>query len=150
MGVRISPLPGIVTAALVLVGCGAADTGPAATSPEGDWIAVSGVSDGSEVVLIDGFAITISIQDDQIVGTAACNRYSGEATIGSDGSFGAGELSWTEIGCEPAVLAVEQSFLASLSDVDHYGVARDVLTLSSESDEWVFERLDPSDDEADG
>ena len=99
---------------VVLAACGSADDGGSAGSPVGDWIAVSGTSDGSNVELIEGFAVKISIDDDQVAGTAACNRYSGGVSIGSDGSFQVDGLSWTEIGCEPAVLELEQSFLAAL------------------------------------
>jgi len=122
---------------IALVACGTADD---AASPDGEWIAVSGVAAGSNVELVDGFAVTIGLDGDAVVGTAACNRYSGGVAVGSDGSFEASELSWTEIGCEPAVHAVEQSYLTSLSNFTDYAVADDVLTLSSEFDEWVFQR----------
>jgi len=122
--------------ALTAAACGGADE---ATAPDGEWFAVSGVSDGIAVELIDGFAVTIGFDGDRIEGTAACNRYSGLVEVGSDGSFAASELSWTEIGCEPAVMGVEQAYLVSLSSFTNYVVADDVLTLSSATDEWVFE-----------
>jgi heat shock protein HslJ len=122
---------------LALVACGATDE---ASSPDGEWIAVSAVADGSSVELVDGFAVTIGLDGDAVVGTAACNRYSGAIVVGSDGSFEASELSWTEIGCEPAVQEVERAYLTSLSNFANYSVADDVLTLSGDSDEWVFQR----------
>ena len=138
MSMRTRTLLGLTLMAVALAACGAADESGDAASPDGDWIAVSGVSDGSNVEFVEGFAVTISIDGDQVEGTAACNRYSGEVTVGSDGSFQVGGLSWTEIGCEPAVLELEQSYLGSLGAVTNYVVAGGVLTLSSESDEWVF------------
>lgn len=132
-----SPLIAAI-AALVLAACGSVDDD--VVSPEGEWIAVSGVSDGLAVELIDGFAVTIGLDGDQMVGTAACNRYTGIVAIGPGGSFEASELSWTEIGCEPAVMEVEGAYLTSLGNVTDYVAAVDVLTLSSDSDEWVFER----------
>ncbi len=130
----------LISAFVVLasVGCGSED-GDAA-SPEGAWIAVSGVSSGSDVELVEGFPVTLALDGDEVVGTAACNRYSGAVAIGSDGTFEASGLSWTEIGCEPAVHEVEQAYLASLSTFSNYAVADDVLTLSGTSDEWVFAR----------
>ncbi len=138
MRMRTRTLLGLTAMVVVLAACGSADDGGSAGSPVGDWIAVSGTSDGSNVELIEGFAVKISIDDDQVAGTAACNRYSGGVSIGSDGSFQVDGLSWTEIGCEPAVLELEQSFLAALGDVTSYAVADGVLTLSGESDQWVF------------
>ena len=135
----------LLTASLIalVAACGSTDDGGGAASPDGEWLAVSGVSDGVDVPLIDGFAVTIGIDSDLIEGTAACNRYSGTVAIGDDGSFAAGDLSWTEIGCEPAVMEVEAAYLRSLSRFTTYAVADGVLTLSSASDEWVFEPSRP-------
>lgn len=143
MSMRTRILVGIAATAVALTSCGAGDddASPApspAASPDGEWVAVAGVSDGSEVELVEGFAITIGIEEDQVVGISACNRYSGAVQVGDDGSFAASGLSWTEIGCEPAVLEVEQAYLTSLGEFTHYAVGDGSLTLSSESDEWVF------------
>lgn len=152
----------VASAAVALTACGSSNPQPSgdsiappdstdvtsgwATSPEGDWVAISGSVGGSDVELIDGWDITVSIDGDQIGGTAACNGYGGEVQIGAEGALDVGELSWTEMGCESAVQAVEQTFLASLGTVTNYSVDGDALTLSNESDEWVFERLVAIDD----
>lgn len=117
-------------------------------APDGDWIAISGVAAGSDVALLDGWDITMSVDGDEIGGTAACNGFGGAAEIDDDGSFRVGELSWTEMGCESPVQTLEQVFLTSLGDVTHYAVLDDVLTLSSDVDEWVFHRMTPVDDAA--
>jgi heat shock protein HslJ len=128
----------VLTAALLAVAAVACG-GDEATAPEGEWIAVSGVSEGAPVELVDGFAVSIGFDGDLIEGTAACNRYSGVAEVGSDGSFSASELSWTEIGCEPAVMEVERAYLVSLAGFTDYVVADEVLTLTGPDHEWVFE-----------
>jgi len=138
MNMRTRTLLGVALAAIAMTACGSDEDGDAG-SPDGEWIAVSGVSDGSAVELIEGFAVTIGIDGDQVVGTAACNRYSGQVTTDRGGSFRASDLSWTEIGCESAVLEVERSYLTSLDEFTNYAVSDDVLTLSGSSDEWVFE-----------
>lgn len=132
--------------AFVVGACGSEDDGgDAAESLGGEWTAVSGVSDGANVELLDGFAVTIGIDGDRIEGTAACNRYTGTVSIGDDGSFAAGDLSWTEIGCEPAVMGVEQAYLMSLGRFAEYDLGDGFLTLSSETDEWVFAQAVASD-----
>lgn len=144
MNVRIRTLLGITMVAVAVAACGSADDLVESGSPDGEWVAVSGVSGGSSVELVDGFAVTIGIDGDQVVGTAACNRYTGRVAVDPSGSFGASELSWTEMGCEPAVHEVERSYLTSLDEFTNYAVSGDVLTLSSELDVWVFERSTPA------
>ena len=96
-------------------------------SVDGDWMLLSGHLDGEEIVLVDGWNVTMSIDGDRIGGTAACNGYGGTLDIGDEfdlgGSFVVGELSWTEMGCEPEVMELEQQFLATLSQIDSYELA---------------------------
>ena len=132
----------LLAASVVLAACGG-DGDDDASDPstvEGEWVAVSGVSEGDEIDLIDGFAVTIEFSDGAVEGQGSCNRYSGEADVGDDGSIAVSDLSWTEIGCEPDVQMVENAYLASLARVDSFSTDDDVLTLSSDVDEWTFER----------
>ena len=119
----------------VLAGCGSSD---GMSTPDGEWRAVSGISDGADVELVEDFDVTIGFDGDRLAGTAACNGYGGSVAIGDDGSFAAADLSWTEIGCEPAVMAVEQAYLTSLTRFTEYQLTADLLTLRSGTDEWVF------------
>jgi heat shock protein HslJ len=115
---------------------------PAAETLGGDWLLTSGTIDTLPVVLVDGWNVSLSVDGTDIGGTAACNGYGGSAAIG-DGTFSIGELSWTEMGCEPAVMDLEQAYLRALSAVTAFVVADDVLTLSGPATELKFELLAP-------
>jgi heat shock protein HslJ len=146
--------------ALVLAACGgddAASTPPDDTSGTGDvtlpapddapdvapidgpWRLTAGVVDGSDVALVDGWDVTLDIDGAQLGGTAACNGYGGTVDT-TNGAFVVGELNWTEMGCEPAVMELEQLFLRSLMGIESYAVTADVLTISGPTAEWVFAR----------
>jgi heat shock protein HslJ len=120
-------------------------------SIDGGWVLRSGSLDGEQIELVDGRDVTLNLDGDQIGGTAACNGYGGTVAVGdeseSGGSFVVGELSWTEMGCETAVMDLEQRFLRALGEVDSYELA-DTLTLTRTGvgTSLMFERVEPVDD----
>jgi len=96
------------------------------SSPTGSWVLTSGRLDGVPIELVDGRSVTLTIDGDQVFGTAACNGYGG--TLATDDRLGGGpfrvtELSWTEMGCEPDVMQLEQQYLAALAAIDSYELA---------------------------
>ncbi len=131
-----------------------ADGSTDSTSGDGDgsidgfWLLIRGVLDGEEIVFVDGWDVTMNLDGDQIGGTAACNGYGGSVTLGDEfelgGSFEIGELSWTEMGCEPAVMELEQRYLTALDAVDSYELA-DTLSLgrTGAGTSLVYERVEP-------
>jgi heat shock protein HslJ len=94
------------------------------------------------VPIVEGYRITLTLEEDGVGGTAACNLYGGDVEI-DGGDWRLGELSWTERGCEPDVMASEQAYLAALTAVD--SVARDgeQLVLSGSGAELRFDELPP-------
>ena len=117
-------------------------------SIDGAWLMVGGFLDGEEIALVDGWDVTMQLDGDEIGGTAACNGYGGSVTIGQaselGGSFEVGELSWTEMGCEPAVMELEQQYLAALAAVDSYELAETLsLGRTRAGTSLVFERVEP-------
>ena len=94
----------------------------------GSWILTSGHLDGEPFEFVDGWNVTLTIEGDQVFGTAACNGYGGTVAtddrLGGGGPFRVTELSWTEMGCEPDVMQLEQQYLAALQAVDSYELAR--------------------------
>lgn len=117
-------------------------------SIDGQWVLRSGSLDGEEIELVDGRDVTLDIDGDQIGGTAACNGYGGTLAVGdefeSGDSFVVGELGWTEMGCEPEVMELEQRFLRVLGEVDSYELA-DTLSLARTGvgTSLTFERVVP-------
>lgn len=148
-----------VVVAAVLAACGGDDDADAPVDPEpsadvtdgseattgdieGSWRAIAGTVDDTPVELVEGWDVTFDVDGGQVGGTAACNGYGGSVDVG-DGTIAIGELSWTEMGCEPAVMDLEQAFLQSLAGLDAWSLDGDRLTLTGGSASWTFERLDP-------
>ncbi len=124
------------------------DDGTMPETVDGSWVLTSGHLDGVPIALVDGWDVTMTIDGATIGGTAACNGYGGSVAVGDEfelgGSFSVGELSWTEMGCEPTVMEFEQQFLQALQAVDSYELAG-TLTLgqAGAGTSLIFEPLPP-------
>ena len=99
---------------------------------DGDWQLVSGLP------LVDAYPVTLSISGTEAGGRAACNSYGAAVAITGD-TITFGELSGTDMGCEPEVMDVERAFLTSLQQVDSFSLAGDRLTLTGRGRVLVFE-----------
>ncbi len=104
----------------------------------GSWWLVDG-----PVGPIPGHDVTVTFDGNEISGTAACNGYGGTVDL-ADGAITVGELNWTEMGCEPEVQALEQTFLQSLATIDTYRFDGDLLVLMAPDAEWTFEPSAPA------
>ncbi len=51
----------------------------------GDWVLTGGSIDGEDAPVLPDHRITMTITGSQISGSAACNGYGGEITMGADG-----------------------------------------------------------------
>ncbi len=109
---------------------------------DGSWSLTSGTVDDVPLSLIDGWDVTLVVERGAVSGRAACNGYGGSVDVG-DGTFRVSELSWTEMGCEPSVMELEQAFLRGLSAVTSFTIAGGVLTLSGPTTELVLGALAP-------
>jgi len=102
------------------------------TEPNGDWILVSGVQ------VVDGYPISLTINELEFGGRAACNQYGGTILIGDD-VWELSEMFMTEMACEPAVMDAEQAYLSAMNEVDGWYVTDGALTLTGPDPELVFE-----------
>ncbi|MCB0968575.1 MAG: META domain-containing protein [Ilumatobacter sp.] len=149
MGIRLGAL--LVGGLLGLTACGAADdTSDAGSSNksspavdddgrglDGDWIVDSLTVDGMPIDLDPTRPVTVTIDGDDIGGTAACNSYRGRIDLTAEaghGTFTVTDLSWTEMGCEPDVMAVEQAFLSALQMADSYESADGLYVAVADGD----------------
>jgi heat shock protein HslJ len=114
-----------------------------------DWRLVAGTVDGTALVLVDGFPVTLRIDNGQLGGTAACNSYGGPITI-VDGVVAIGPgLVQTEMYClEETVMDLEGAFLAALPRVDAVTVVGELLVLIGDGVELRFEVVPPEPDAA--
>ena len=109
---------------------------------DGAWILTNSLVDGAPLALLDDYPVTMNIEDGDIGGRAACNSYGGEVTI--DGSqFGVGAVFQTEMGCEPAPMALEFEFLSALQRVDTWTRDGDVTELTGDGVSLSFEIVPP-------
>ncbi len=106
------------------------------------WTLLAGAGPDGEIVLVDGFPITLVFDGDTLGGTAACNEYGGEYFI-EGSTLGIDNFSMTAMGCQPEVRAAESAYLAALSDVDGIDLVVDELALSGPSTELIFRLNDP-------
>lgn len=138
----------LVALSSIAAACGS-DDGAAATGGDGDdsfvgqWQFADGTVDGAPIPMVDGYRITMTLGDDgSIGGTAACNSYGG--TYELDGSsIMIGELSWTEMGCEPEVMESESAFLGALQRDVELARSADALTMTGSGADLRFTEVPP-------
>jgi heat shock protein HslJ len=95
---------------------------------EGSWQLVTG-RDAEGIYTVDG-SVTLVVAGAGAEGRSACNLYSGVIEReGGDGVRFTG-LGGTEMGCEPALMELEQRYLAALSVVERAARSGATLTLS--------------------
>ena len=142
-------LASLLGAALLLTtvaGCG--DGGPGTGQPgpvgvdlDGSWTLVSG-RDARGVLDLAGRNVTLRVDGAEAGGTSACNHYFGTVAVDGDTVTFSG-VGGTEMGCEPAVMELEQRYLAALTAVEHAGRSDTALTLSGPDVELDLERDAP-------
>lgn len=133
----------VILPLLAVAACGGGEPVGEPFDPTGAWELTSGEADGTPVPLVDGFRITLIVEDGQAGGTAACNSYGGEVTV--DGSsFALGEIARTEMYCLPdEVMGSEAAYLDALARVESGARDGETLTLSGPAVELVFTALPP-------
>jgi heat shock protein HslJ len=110
----------------------------------GTWVLSEGIVDGEVLNVPAGHRVSLTVTGADAGGTAACNEYG--ARIEQDGDrLTFGELGATAVGCERAVMAAEDRYLAGLERVT--AAARDdgVLMLTGPDTSLVFTRQPPVD-----
>lgn len=137
----------LVTAVLAAAACGdgaASPEPPTGTSPsfDGAWVLAAGTLDGADLALDSRYRVTLTIEGDQVSGTAACNHYGGTAVL-AGGGFRVGGLGMTAMGCEPPVMDLEQAYTAALMRVASAERTADLLTLSGDGVSLTFTLLPP-------
>lgn len=136
--------------ALLATGCGRL-LGGGGAPPElrGDWMLAEGQVDGALLDVPDGHRITLTVDEQELGGTSACNHYGArfEAAAGRFELVDDG-LWMTEMACEPAVMEVEQRYLDAFGRGEVIQRADEQLLIMGGGVELRFDPVAPVDDAA--
>ena len=109
----------------------------------GDWVLTGGSIDGEDAPVLPDHRITMTITGSQISGSAACNGYGGEISMGADGLH-LDNLAQTAMACEePAAMAAEAAYMAALARVREIVRDGDELVARGDGVELRFAGLAP-------
>lgn len=87
--------------------------------------------------------ITLQFKDEQLTGNAACNAYGGAYSLTGNSISFPNSFYQTERGCEEALMALDQSYLADLGAVTTLARVGDTLTLTHPNGVLVFRQEPP-------
>jgi heat shock protein HslJ len=136
----------LISLSLVLFAC--ANTGDGGvgggSTDANDLIGVTWVLDDASVAgLVDevppGAHVTVTFEEGQAHGTAACNGYGGAYEASDDGSLSFAGFAVTEMGCDPPLMTLESAYLEVLGGVTSFEVG-DTLRLSNGETTLSFSR----------
>jgi heat shock protein HslJ len=118
--------------------------GPNAEEPVADrfadvtWELLGGTVDGTDLVLVEGSPVTLSVADGEVGGRAACNTYGGALTITGE-EVAVGPLRSTMMAClDDGVMELEAAFLGGLERVTAVALDDEILVLTGEGVELRF------------
>ena len=136
-------LAAVICVVVLVGGCadpGGAGGGDPAAEP---WELEAGRIDGSELILVEGYPITLNITEDSATGTAACNGYGAVVSM-TESEITFSELISTAMACSPEeVMESETRYLEALPRVDSFAGTQDRLTLAGADIELSFIALPP-------
>ncbi|MEE8406481.1 MAG: META domain-containing protein [Acidimicrobiia bacterium] len=113
------------------------------SSLEGAWQLETGTFDGVPIPMVASHPITMTLEGDQITGTAACNGYGGTYHV-SGGLFSITEFAMTEMACFPTeVMASERVYTNALFNVEAAEKIDGKLVMSGSRTEMVFAEFEP-------
>ncbi|WP_420629039.1 META domain-containing protein [Candidatus Leptofilum sp.] len=94
------------------------------------WVLVSFGSTDNQTAVLPNTQLTLNFENEQINGSAGCNSYFADATVGMDGSLEFGLMGSTLMAClDEAVSQQESDFLAALAQATSYTLADNQLAL---------------------
>jgi heat shock protein HslJ len=133
---------------LVLVSCANADDGSGSTGTDPEALIGHGwiLDQASMAALIEdvpsGATVTLTFEDGQASGRAACNSYGGAYDAGDDGSLSFEGFAVTEMACEPELMSLESAYLEALGTLTGFRVDRQ-LTLHGDGMDLTFDEEVP-------
>ena len=140
-------LASLTLVSLALVACADTGDGSGSGTDPGDLLGVVWTLDRPSMAgLVDevppGATVTLSFEDGQASGRAACNSYGGAYDAGDDGSLSFEGFAVTEMGCEPPLMTLESAYLDALGAVTGFSVDGK-LTLRGDGVDLTFDEEVP-------
>lgn len=133
----------VLMAALLVVSC-TGKAGDLPASVDGDYRLISGTIDGEPVPLQESHPVTLTINGDQVRGTAACNEYGGNVLIEGN-HIAVSDLATTEMACFPVeAMTTGRIFLGALAEVDTFDLEGETLTLTGDGTEMRLTKQQPA------
>lgn len=134
-------LPAALLFAVALTACGS-DSGSADLT-DTDWTleTINGAA------ALDDAAATMHLADnDELSGSASCNRYVGTWETGDDDALTLTPGPMTLMACDPPIMAQEQAFIAAMTGTASFDLDGDELTLRNDAgdDLAVLHELEPA------
>lgn len=129
-------------AAVILAACGR-DSGSGSLD-DTDWT----LDTLSGAAALDGVSATMTFaDDDQLFGSASCNRYTGTWEAGGDSALTLTPGALTRMACDQPIMDQEQAFIAAMSNTASYNRDGNELTLRDidGNDLATLDELDPAD-----
>jgi len=137
--------PTVVLAVIGLGFAACAGTGgdPAEGLTESTWELESGTLDDIPIPIIDSHPITLTVSENGVGGTAACNGYAGSYLVsGAEISFS--EISSNAMACVPdETMESERAYLETLVRVERFVIDDRALRLTGDGVDLVFVALPP-------
>jgi len=127
---------------LVLAACG--DDSGSGSLDDSEWVLET--IDGAEA--LDNVSATMTFGDnDELFGSASCNRYTGTWEAGDDDALTLMPGAMTMMACEQPVMDQETAFVAAMTNTASYNRDGDELTLrdADGNDLATLDELDPAD-----
>jgi heat shock protein HslJ len=121
-------LAAMVGVAVVLAGCGSANTN--AADLEGSWKLESFGGTTALVPADPAVATEMTLAEEEARGKSGVNAFSGPYAASNDGTIGFGVLSATEMAGPPAAMKQEAAFFAALDKTKHFEFNDGKLLLS--------------------
>jgi heat shock protein HslJ len=139
------PLAAAVSVLAVVAACGGTGTGSGGVDLDGSWRLVSGRDADGSLPDLATRPVTLVVDGEQAGGVSACNHYGGRVEVDGD-TVDIGELGGTEMACEPAVMDLEQRYLAALGAVERGERTGGALTLSGPDVALEYDLVPPEAD----